>query len=73
MYIGQVDAEDMVRLKEAAAATRGRVLAKVRGHFRMDGLPRKLVSTSYNVFVRVLWPGLASIDVNGSPSCSPPR
>ena len=68
---GQVDAEDVVRLYEAAAATRGRVLAKVRRRFRMDGLLRKIVSTSYNVFVRVLWPGLASIDVNGSPKLLP--
>ncbi|HEX4936784.1 MAG TPA: glycosyltransferase family 2 protein [Gemmatimonadaceae bacterium] len=68
---GQVDAEDVVRLYEAAAATRGKVLAKVRRRFRMDGLLRKLVSTSYNVFVRLLWPGLASIDVNGSPKLLP--
>lgn len=68
---GQVDAEDVVRLYEAAAASRSRVLAKVRRRFRMDGLMRKLVSTSYNLFVRLLWPGLASIDINGSPKLLP--
>lgn len=68
---GQVDAEDVVRLYEAAAATRGRVVAKVRRRFRMDGVFRKIVSTSYNVFVRLLWPGLSSIDVNGSPKLLP--
>lgn len=68
---GQVDAEDVVRLFEAAVATRARVVAKVRRRFRMDGLLRKLVSTSYNLFVRLLWPGLASIDINGSPKLLP--
>lgn len=68
---GQVDAEDVVRLFDAAVATRGRVVAKVRRRFRMDGLLRKAVSTSYNLFVRMLWPGLASIDVNGSPKLLP--
>lgn len=68
---GQVDAEDVVRLYEAAVAARTAVLAKVRRRFRMDGLFRKLVSTSYNLFVRILWPGLASIDINGSPKLLP--
>jgi len=68
---GQVDAEDVVRLYEAAAATGGRVVAKVRRRFRMDGVRRKLVSTAYNLFVRLLWPGLRSIDVNGSPKLLP--
>jgi glycosyltransferase involved in cell wall biosynthesis len=64
---GQVDAEDVVRLYEAAEATNGEVLAKVRRRFRMDGLRRKLVSVSYNLLVRLLWPGLASLDLNGTP------
>lgn len=64
---GQVDAEDVVRLYEAVAASRSNVLGKVRRRFRMDGLRRKIISTSYNFFVRMLWPRLESIDVNGSP------
>ncbi len=64
---GQVDAEDVVRLYESALATDGKVLAKVRRRFRMDGFLRKIVSTAYNLFVRLLWPRLASVDVNGSP------
>jgi glycosyltransferase involved in cell wall biosynthesis len=64
---GQVDAEDVVRLYESAAATDGKVLAKVRRRFRMDGISRKMVSTTYNLLVRALWPQLGSIDVNGSP------
>lgn len=68
---GQVDAEDVVRLYEAAAATGGRAVAKVRRRFRMDGILRKVISTIYNLFVRMLWPRLRSIDVNGSPKILP--
>ena len=64
---GQVDAEDLVRLYEAVIATNGRVLGKVRRRFRMDGFLRKIVSVAYNLYVRALWPGLQSIDVNGNP------
>ncbi|HSE51644.1 MAG TPA: glycosyltransferase family 2 protein [Gemmatimonadales bacterium] len=68
---GQVDAEDVVLLYEAARATNGRVVAKVRRRFRMDGLKRKLISTAYQLFVRLLWPRLGTIDVNGSPKILP--
>ena len=68
---GQVDAEDVVHLFEAVLATNGDVVGKVRRRFRMDGLYRKIVSTSYNLFVRLLWPTLGSIDVNGSPKLLP--
>jgi len=64
---GQVDAEDVLRLFEAARVTNGLVLAKVRRRFRMDGLLRKAVSISYNFFFRALWPGIRTLDVNGSP------
>jgi glycosyltransferase involved in cell wall biosynthesis len=68
---GQVDAEDTVRLFEAAVSSRSPVLAKVRRRFRMDGLVRKFVSVCYNVFVRMLWPKLGSWDVNGVPFLAP--
>ena len=64
---GQVDAEDVVRLYDVLAGTDGRVVGKVRRRFRMDGVRRKVVSVLYNLFVRMLWPGLGSIDINGSP------
>lgn len=64
---GQVDAEDVVRLWEAVKYTTSPTLGKVRRRFRLDGLRRKLVSVLYNGFVRLLWPRLASIDINGSP------
>lgn len=64
---GQVDPEDLVRLFEAAHATNGLVVAKVRRRFRMDGFLRKLISIAYNGFVWLLWPRLGSLDVNGQP------
>ncbi len=68
---GQVDAEDVVRLFDAAASCRGRVVAKARRRFRMDGLTRKIVSVAYNGFVHLLWPRLGSWDVNGTPVLLP--
>jgi len=64
---GQVDAEDVVRLFESAAATNGNIVAKVRRRFRMDGPVRKIVSIAYNLFVLALWPTLGTLDVNGTP------
>lgn len=70
---GQVDAEDVVRLWEAAKASDGWVVAKVRRRFRMDGLARKVVSITYNMLVRLMWPTLATLDVNGVPKMLPRR
>lgn len=68
---GQIDAEDVVSLYETASASNGRVLVKARRRFRMDGFVRKVVSVSYNLLVRILWPKLESIDVNGTPKILP--
>jgi hypothetical protein len=68
---GQVDAEDVVRLYEAAMATSAPTIAKVRRRFRMDGIERKIVSVVYNGFFRSLWPGVRSIDINGVPKLIP--
>lgn len=64
---GEVDPEDVVRLYEEALATDGQVIAKVRRRFRLDGMRRKAISVAYNFFFRLLWPGVGSLDVNGSP------
>jgi glycosyltransferase involved in cell wall biosynthesis len=64
---GQVDAEDVVRLFEALSPCGPLTLGKVRRRFRMDGAKRKLVSIAYNGLVWLMWPGLGSIDVNGTP------
>ena len=68
---GQVDEVDVVRLFEAADSAEGVVLAKVRRRFRMDGLVRKMVSIAYNLFFRMLWPRLNSLDINGNPKIFP--
>lgn len=64
---GQVDAEDVVRLYESVSRSNGLVLAKVFRRFRLDGPWRVFVSALYNLFMLVLWPGIGSRDVNGSP------
>jgi len=68
---GQVDAEDVVRLYDAASTSDRPVLAKVRRRFRMDGFRRKVISVAYNTFTRLLWPRLGSWDVNGNPRLLP--
>ena len=68
---GQVDAEDTVRLYEDAVATGEVVLAKARRRFRMDGFQRKFVSIGYNLFFRLLWPRIDSLDINGLPKLMP--
>lgn len=68
---GQVDAEDVARLFAAAASTNGRLVAKVRRHFRVDGWKRKFVSTTYQTFFRALFPAVASLDINGTPKILP--
>ena len=67
---GQVDAEDVVRLYEMAVLSKENVVAKVRRRFRMDGATRKVVSFGYNIFIRLLWPGLGW-DVNATPKILP--
>jgi len=64
---GQVDAEDVVRLYEALAPCGPDTMGKVRRRFRMDGPMRKVISIVYNGLVWCLFPGLGSIDVNGTP------
>ena len=68
---GQVDAEDVVRLYEVVRQANTWVLAKVRRRFRLDGMLRKIVSTTYNLTFRLMWPAIASVDVNGSPKLFP--
>jgi glycosyltransferase involved in cell wall biosynthesis len=64
---GQVDAEDAVRLFESVRDARRPVLGKVYRRFRLDGPVRAVVSFLYNCFVKLLWPGVTTFDVNGSP------
>jgi len=67
----QVDAEDTVRLYEEALACEEAVVVKARRRFRMDGFTRKVVSVTYNMLFRTLWPRIASFDINGLPKLMP--
>lgn len=64
---GQVDPADVVHLFESLLTARGNVLGKVRRRFRMDGLQRKFISIAYNGLVNIFWPGIQSLDINGTP------
>lgn len=64
---GQVDAEDVVRLYHAVSNATRPVVGKVHRRFRLDGPRRAVISFFYNAFMLALWPGLGTLDVNGSP------
>jgi len=68
---GQVDADDVVKLFADAMKLSQRKLVKVRRRFRMDGLKRKIVSVIYNCMTTLMFGGLGSIDINGSPKIIP--
>ena len=68
---GQVDAADVVRIYDIAARATTPKLVKVRRRFRMDGMRRRLVSTSYNLLTTALFGNLRSIDINGNPKILP--
>lgn len=67
----QVGAHDVVRLYDVLANATTARLAKVRRRFRMDGAKRKIVSFIFNIVVNVMFFGVGSIDVNGSPKMFP--
>jgi len=67
---GQVDEADVLRLFMVVAGGEPR-LAKARRRFRMDGFQRKIVSIIYNGLINVLFGGLRSIDINGTPKLFP--
>lgn len=68
---GQVDPDDVVKLFGDATRLSEQKLVKVRRRFRMDGFKRKVVSVIYNVLTNVMFGGLGSIDINGSPKIIP--
>lgn len=68
---GQVDAADVVKLFEVLRHSDVPLLGKARRRFRLDGFKRKVISITYNAFVFLLFPGIGSIDVNGTPKILP--
>ena len=69
----QVEAADVYKIYSLANHSPRPCLVKARRRFRMDGLRRKIVSIFYNLIINILYPGLGSIDVNGSPKLLPHR
>lgn len=68
---GQVDPRDVLKVYSTARRAPEPTLAKVRRRFRMDGWTRKLISIAFNLGTNVVFPGLRSIDINGSPKVLP--
>ncbi len=68
---GQVDAEDVVKVYESVSRADRPVIGKVRRRFRLDGPDRWVVSVIYNFMMIALWPGIGTLDVNGSPKLIP--
>ena len=68
---GQVAPESVLLIYRAVATAGDRTIAKVRRRFRPDSLTRKIVSIIYNVGMLVIFPGMPSMDVNGSPRIMP--
>ena len=68
---GQVAPESVLLIYRAALAAGDRTIAKVRRRFRPDSLTRKIISILYNVGMLIVFPGMPSMDVNGSPRILP--
>jgi hypothetical protein len=68
---GQVAPESVLLIYRAVATAGDRTIAKVRRRFRPDSLTRQIISTLYNVGMLVIFPGMPSMDVNGSPRIMP--
>ncbi len=64
---GQVDAQDVVKLYEAAASALTPRLFKIRRRFRMDGWSRLVISTIYNIAATALFGNLHTSDINANP------
>jgi len=66
-----VEAHEVVKLYEIAANTRTPKLFKIRRRFRMEGLARRIVSTTYNLVATLLFGDLGTSDINGNPKLLP--
>jgi glycosyltransferase involved in cell wall biosynthesis len=69
---GQVEPRDTVTVYDIASRARTPTLVKVRRHFRMDGLSRKVASIAYNGLATTLFGGgIRTLDINGNPKIWP--
>lgn len=68
---GQVAPESVLLIYRALLAADDYTLAKARRRFRQDSWVRKIVSIGFNAMMLVIFPGMPSLDVNGSPKIMP--
>ncbi|HUI78092.1 MAG TPA: glycosyltransferase family 2 protein [Bryobacteraceae bacterium] len=68
---GQVAPESVLLIYRAVVTAGDRTIAKVRRRFRPDSLTRKIISIFYNIGMLIIFPGMPSMDVNGSPRIMP--
>lgn len=68
---GQVAPDDVVAIYRALVSCTIPALAKARRRFRQDSWLRKINSIFYNAIMLVLFPGIATLDVNGNPKMMP--
>ncbi len=68
---GQCDARDVAKVCDVALNIRQPTMVKIRRRFRMEGFRRKFTSLLYNIVINILYPGIGSHDVNGSPKVFP--
>lgn len=64
---GQVEPEDVFRVYDVAASAPGPALVQVNRRCRLDGVKRRMVTFCYNLLINMLFGGLGTSDVNGSP------
>jgi glycosyltransferase involved in cell wall biosynthesis len=68
---GQVAPESVLLIYRSVVTAGNRTIAKVRRRFRPDSSIRRIVSVCYNVAMLILFPGMPSMDINGSPRIMP--
>jgi glycosyltransferase involved in cell wall biosynthesis len=68
---GQIEARDVARLSEIAVHARTPKLFKVRRRFRLEGVLRRVVSSTYNLLTTALFGNLGSLDLNANPKILP--
>ena len=66
-----VEAQELVKLYEIAVNSKSPRLFKVRRRFRMEGLFRRIVSTSYNLIATLFFGDLGTMDINANPKILP--
>lgn len=67
----QVEAHDVYKLYNLASKSSTPKLFKVRRRFRLEGVIRRIVSSSYNLLTSAMFGNLGSMDLNANPKLMP--